>query len=66
MAAPLYLFTGPEAGERSDAVNELLKAYEKKLGSIDVHRFYAAETSVAAVISLLMNRSEERRVGKEC
>ena len=57
MAAPLYLFTGPEAGERSDAVNELLKAYEKKLGSIDVHRFYAAETSVADVISLLMNGS---------
>ena len=57
MAAPLYLFTGPEAGERSDAVNELLKVYEKKLGSIDVHRFYAAETSVADVISLLMNGS---------
>ncbi|MBR4823289.1 MAG: DNA polymerase III subunit delta [Spirochaetaceae bacterium] len=57
MAAPLYLFTGPEAGERSDAVNELLKVYEKELGSIDVHRFYAAETSVADVISLLMNGS---------
>ncbi|MBO4440230.1 MAG: DNA polymerase III subunit delta [Spirochaetaceae bacterium] len=57
MAAPLYLFTGPEAGERSDAVNELLKAYEKKLGSIDVHRFYAAETSIADFISLLMNGS---------
>lgn len=57
MGAPLYLFTGPEAGERSDAVNELLKVYEKKLGSIDVHRFYAAETSVADVISLLMNGS---------
>ena len=57
MAAPLYLFTGPEAGERSDAVNELLKVYEKKLSSIDVYRFYAAETSVADVISLLMNGS---------
>lgn len=57
MAAPLYLFTGPEAGERSDAVNNLLKNYEKKLGTVDVHRLYANETSVADVVSLLMNGS---------
>lgn len=57
MAAPLYLFTGPEAGERSDAVNSILKNYEKKLGTVDVHRLYANETSVADVVSLLMNGS---------
>ena len=57
MAAPLYLFTGPEAGERSDAVNELFRMYEKKLGTVELHRFYASETSVADVISLLMNGS---------
>ena len=57
MAAPLYLFTGPEAGERSDAVNSILKNYEKKLGTVDVHRLYAIETSVADVVSLLMNGS---------
>ena len=57
MAAPLYLFTGPEAGERSDAVNELFRMYEKKLGTVELHRFYASETSIADVISLLMNGS---------
>ena len=57
MAAPLYLFTGPEAGERSDVVNELFKMYEKKLGTVELHRFYASETSIADVISLLMNGS---------
>ena len=57
MAAPLYLFTGPEAGERSDAVNELFRMYEKKLGTVELHRFYTSETSVADVISLLMNGS---------
>ncbi|MBO7421394.1 MAG: DNA polymerase III subunit delta [Spirochaetaceae bacterium] len=57
MAAPLYLFTGPEAGVRSDAVNELFRMYEKKLGTVELHRFYTSETSVADVISLLMNGS---------
>ena len=57
MAVPLYLFTGPEAGERSDAVNELFRMYEKKLGAVELHRFYASETSVAEVVSLLMNGS---------
>ncbi|MBR6216559.1 MAG: DNA polymerase III subunit delta [Spirochaetaceae bacterium] len=57
MAAPLYLFTGPEVGERSDAVNELFRMYEKKLGTVELHRFYASETSIADVISLLMNGS---------
>jgi len=57
MAVPLYLFTGPETGERTDAVDDLLKMYEKKLGAVDVHKFYAAETRIPEVVSLLMNGS---------
>lgn len=57
MNAPLYLFSGPEIGERSGAVDALKKTFEKKFGSVDVHRFYAAETGIAEIVSLLMNGS---------
>ena len=35
MAAPLYLYTGPEFGEREDAIIEIKKSLKKKYGSVD-------------------------------
>lgn len=53
----LYLFTGPELGECSEAINQLKLKIEKKYKIVDFHLFYANETSVADVIMLLMNGS---------
>ncbi|AEE17544.1 DNA polymerase III subunit delta [Treponema brennaborense] len=56
-AAPVYLFTGPEFGERNDAVLNLRIQMRKRLGDLDEYTFYTADTRVADVVSLLMNES---------
>ena len=43
MSTPLWLFTGPELGERNDALEALRKSAEKKYGQLDNHLFYAAD-----------------------
>ncbi len=53
----LYLFTGPEIGLRSDEIENLKRNLAKKAPGIDCHIFYANETSVASVVSLLLNGS---------
>ena len=40
--APVYLFTGPEVGERNDAILQLRVAARKRSGSLDEHTFYAS------------------------
>ena len=55
--APLYLFTGPEAGERNDAILELRVQARKRVGMLDEYTFYAAETRVSDIMSLLLNES---------
>ena len=57
MPDSVFLFTGPEIGERSDAVASLRTKTEKKNGQLDVYTFYAAETSVSEIVSLLLNGS---------
>lgn len=56
-AVPVYLFTGPEAGEKNDAIQELRVQARKRQGALDEHTFYAAETRVADVVELLLNES---------
>ena len=53
----LYLFTGPEIGLRSDEIENLKRNLAKKAPGIDYHLFYANETPVANVVSLLLNGS---------
>lgn len=55
MAVPVYLFTGPEFGERNDAIDQLRKQAEKKFGELDYHLLYAADVSVSEVLGLLQN-----------
>ena len=35
MAAPVYLYAGPEFGERNQAVDSVKTALKKKFGAID-------------------------------
>ena len=57
MSTPLWLFTGPELGERNDALEALRKSAEKKYGQLDNHLFYAADTSISVVLDAVQNGS---------
>ena len=57
MSTPLWLFTGPELGERNDALEALRKSAERKYGQLDNHLFYAADTSIAVVLDAVQNGS---------
>ena len=54
MTPPVYLFTGPEFGERNDAIKN---SVSKKFGSVDNYLFYASETPVNEFMSVLQNES---------
>ena len=55
--AEVYLFTGPENGDKNDAASGLKAAAEKKNGAVDFYRYYAGETRIIDVISQLENVS---------
>lgn len=55
--APVWLFTGPEIGERNTAVEQLKTATAKRCGNLDMHSLYAADVRIGDVISLLQNGS---------
>ncbi len=57
MLCSSYLFTGPEFGERNDAIADLKKKTEKKHGSVDNYSFYLSETKLSNIFSLLQNGS---------
>ena len=57
MTPPVYLFTGPEFGERNDTIENLKKSVSKKFGSVDNYLFYASETPVNEFMSVLQNES---------
>lgn len=57
MSIPVYLYTGPEFGERNDAVNALKADLKKKFGSFDDYLYYATDTSVPTVVSMLQSES---------
>ncbi len=55
--APLWLFTGPEIGERNAAIEQVRAAAARKSGNLDCHSLYVQETPVADAVSLLLNGS---------
>ena len=55
--AEVYLFTGPENGEKNDAVDTIRKAAAKKNGALDEYKYYASEARVADVVAQLQNVS---------
>jgi DNA polymerase-3 subunit delta len=54
---PIWLFTGPEIGERNTAVEQLRTATAKRCGNLDLHTLYAGDVQIGEVVSLLRNGS---------
>jgi DNA polymerase III subunit delta len=57
MAYPVYLFTGPEVGERNDEIARIKAGLRKKNGSCDEFLFYCSDVRVSDVIAQLQNGS---------
>lgn len=57
MSAPVFLFTGPEAGERNESVQQTISSLKKKFGEIEEYHYYASETPVAEFMTVLQNES---------
>ncbi len=55
--AEVYLFTGPENGNKSDSVFALRALAEKKYGAVDFYKYYASEARIADVLAQLQNES---------
>lgn len=55
--APVYLFTGPEVGEKNDAILQLRVAARKRAGVLDEYTFYTSETKFSQIMTLLLNES---------
>lgn len=53
---PVWLFTGPEIGERNAAIDQI-RASAQKNGNLDSHSLYVADVRIGDVISLLQNGS---------
>ncbi|MCR4734603.1 MAG: DNA polymerase III subunit delta [Treponema sp.] len=55
MAAPFYVYTGPEFGLRNEAIDSIKSALKKKYGVIDEHLFYLQETPFNEVMTILQS-----------
>ena len=54
---PIYLYTGPETGERDAAVQAVKDSLKKKYGDTEQYSFYASETSAEEFMAVLQNES---------
>lgn len=57
MNAPLYLYTGPEIGERNEQVISVKEALKKKFGSSDDFLYYGNDVNMNDVATQLMTES---------
>ncbi|MCI1207995.1 MAG: DNA polymerase III subunit delta [Treponema sp.] len=57
MLPPVFLYTGPELGERNDTIKKQKDLLRKKYGEIDSYLFYAGETPLSQVVTLLQSES---------
>ena len=55
MNKSIYLFTGPELGEKADAINSLKNELKKACGAVDEHLFYLHETPFSQVMTILQS-----------
>lgn len=55
MKAPIYLYTGPELGQRNDAVDSIKQSVKNKFGEVDNHLFYLIETPFSQVMTILQS-----------
>ncbi len=57
MAAPIYLFTGPEIGNRNDQVETVKASLSKKFGEIDSFLLYASDSKIENIVAKLQTES---------
>ncbi len=57
MSAPIYLFSGPEIGERNEAVAAVKKALKDKFGSLENYSYYSVETDPQSALVQLYSES---------
>ena len=57
MDAPIYFFAGPELGECEQAIKSVKDSLKKKFGQIEEYLYYAAETAVQEILTVLQNES---------
>jgi DNA polymerase-3 subunit delta len=57
MSAPLYLFSGPEFGERNEAVAAVKSSLKNKFGSLEVYTYYSVETDPQSALVQLYSES---------
>ncbi|MBR5646214.1 MAG: DNA polymerase III subunit delta [Treponema sp.] len=55
MNKSVFLFTGPELGEKADAINSLKNDLKKSYGAVDEHSFYLHETPFSQVMTILQS-----------
>lgn len=53
----VYLFTGPEIGEKNEAVSNIKAAAKKKYGDIEEYKYYTADVRIEDVIAQMQNAS---------
>jgi len=53
--SPIYLFSGPELGDRNDAVEKVKASHKKQFGQIDEHLFYLSENPLSQVMTILQS-----------
>ncbi len=57
MAAPIFLYTGPETGEKNDQILLQKDALKKKFGAIDDFVYYGTDLNMSDVVAQLMTES---------
>lgn len=57
MAAPVYLYTGPEAGEKNDQILSQKQALKNKFGDSDDFIYYGTDLNMSDVVNQLMTES---------
>lgn len=57
MKSPVYLYTGPEIGERDEQVESIKAAQRKLFGDCDEYLLYASDTGIEEVIVKLQTES---------
>ena len=57
MSAPIYLYTGPEIGNRNDQVESVKASLIKKFGDADNYLLYASDSKIEDIIAKLQTES---------
>jgi len=57
MAAPIYLYTGPEIGNRNEQVDSVKNSLVKKFGEVDNFLLYASDSKIEDIIAKLQTES---------